>query len=49
VASSKPICNGHGRTTGAFENDIHKNQLYEARVVAAPLKAEIGFIATELI
>ena len=42
VASSKPICNGHGRTTGVFENDILKNQFCQAATVAAPLKAEIG-------
>jgi hypothetical protein len=42
VASSKPICNGHGRTRGALENDILKNQFYQAATVAVPLKAEIG-------
>ena len=42
VASSKPICNGHGRTRGVFENDILKNQFCQDATVAAPLKAGIG-------
>src|SRR5262245_55062556 len=42
VACSKPICNGHGRTTGVFENNILKNQFCQAAIVAALLKAEIG-------
>ena len=35
VASSKPICNGHGSTRGVYENAILKNQFCQAAIVAA--------------